>query len=480
MANAPPPILDYASPPPSVEPPGPYTYRRTLLGKIDAAILNRRAAHGILLLLLAAVLLIPAVQFVHRIQQVDTSVYRESGQRQRTALGRWLPTAALLAESEHSKDPYGFGHWFPTPPFVLISLVPLSQMSYAPAGVVWAALKITGFIMVISLLIREIGRGGIGVPVGVLVMTGVFSLRPIVSDLQHGNLNIFMMIWVAAAWLLYLRGRDAWAGVFLALAIVTKITPALLLVYFLYKRAWRVCLGTIVGLALFFVVLPGLYLGFGRNFELLRSWFDMLVAPFALHGYVTREIENQSLYGVLLRLLSNARLLSVEHLPTEQALAAGMEEMIRPLSGLGRLLRPAISLAMVGSLAWLCRARGISRRDPRALLEFGLVLLAMLLMSERTWKHHATTLPLVYLGVWFALTCYPWSDRFRAWFVAGLVAQLLLLLGTSEGLVGDHLGNLLLDGGVFCWGLLLCFIQTAILLSKWPAPLAVDSQAATN
>jgi hypothetical protein len=378
-------------------------------------------------------------------------------------LGRWLPTAEVLSDGS-KEDPYGSGHWFPTPPLVLITLVPLTKIGYPAAGCVWAALKLAGMAGALFLVVRELGRGGLAVPIGVLVMTCVFGIRPIVSDLQHGNLNIFMMVWLALAWAMFMRRRDVWAGVFLSLAIVTKLTPALVLVYFLYKRQWRVVAGTAVGLVMVFVILPGLYLGFGRNFELLHSWFNMLVAPFAVQGYATLEIANQSVYGVVLRLFSNAGAMSIEFMPDAQALEAGMESMARPDSVLGRLVRPLIGVVVVGGLAWLCRTRCASRRDPRLLLEFGAVLLAMLLLSERTWKHHATTLPLVYLGVWYVLTCFAWTDRFRAWFVAGLIAQLLLLLGSSEGVVGDELSELLLDGGVFCWGLVLCLLQVGVLL----------------
>ena len=115
-------------------------------------------------------------------------------------------------------------------------------------------------------------------------------------------------------------------------------------------------------------------------------------------------------------------------------------------------------------MAWLCRCRWPRRSHPGQLLEFGLVLLAMLLLSERTWKHHATALPIVYLGIWYVLTCYPWSDRFRAWFVAGLVVQWMLLVGSGEFLWGDRIADLLLDGGFFCWGLVLCFLQSAVML----------------
>jgi len=442
-------------------------YRHTLLSRIDEGFLGRRAGVVLLLVILAAAMIVPSYQAVRGIRQSERNALRAGGEKRDTALGRWLPSALALADPEQRENPYGPGHWFPTPPFVLMTLVPLAKLGYTGAGVVWAALKAIGFVAAMWLLIRELNRQGFGVPVGVLAMTGLFCWRPIIGDLQHGNLNIFMLVWIALTWVFYLRKSDSLAGLFLALAIVTKVTPGLLLLYFLYKRAWRVCGAAVVGLVLFVLVVPGLYLGFERNLELLRSWFDMLVAPYALHGYVTLEIENQALYGVVLRLLSNAGIIPIEQMSSEQAWQAGMEDMARPLGAFG-LIRPAISIGMLALLAWLCRNRPRPRRDPRLLLELAAVLLAMLLMGERTWKHHATTLPIVFLGVWWALTCVPRSDRFRALFVAGLGLQWVLLIGGTEGLVGDEIADLLLDGGMFCWGLMLCLVQVAVLLRARP------------
>ena len=453
-------------------------YRQTLLGQIDARFLSRKPVAIGLAVVLVAALVVPSVQFIIKIQQKDTSLFRESGERHRTALGRWLPTAALLNDSGNTKNPYGYGHWFPTPPLVLVCLAPLSKLGYVGAAVVWAALKVAGFLLAMMLIVRGLGRESFAVPIGVMVAAAVYSIRPIVSDITHGNLNIFMMVWLAIAWGLYVRRHDLWAGVFLALAVATKLTPALAIVYFAYKREWRVLIGAAVGLVMFFIVLPGMVLGFETNWVYLQSWFEMLVAPFAIHGYAAHEPANQSLFGVVMRLLGNAGVLKLEAMPTDLAFQSGMEDMSRPATTLGRMLKPAVSLPVLAVLAYVCRARGTDRRDPRLLLEFGLVLLAMLLLSERTWKHHATTLPIVFVAVWYALVCRPHTDRFRAWFVAGLSAQLVLLLLLSEGILPDRLSERLLDGGVFCWGLVLCFVQGAILLrAPTAAPLANAASA---
>lgn len=436
-------------------------YQTTLLGRFDERILSRPHVDKIIWAILFAILVTAGVQAAVKIRDVDSSAFRASGERRKTALGRWMPDAQALAAGE---NPYGPGHWFPTPPLVLICLVPFSKMPHALAGGLWAALKIAGVALALVSLHRALAKKGVVVPTGVWLMTAIFGTRAVFSDIQHANVNTFVLIWLALAWTLFLNGKDFWAGILVAAAIVTKITPALLLLYFVYKRAWRVCLGGVVGVGIFFFVLPGVSVGFARNWALLTSWYHMLVEPFAREGYAALEIANQSLYGVLVRLLSNAGLLSIAHMPDQQAWASGMEEMARPVTALGRLLRPAITLTALAALAWLCRAKTAKRHDPRLLLEYGLVLLAMLLLSERTWKHHATTLSLIYLGIWYALTCLPWSEKFRAWLVAGLVVQLVLLVGLSEGLVGDRLADRALDGGLFCWGLVLCFVQSAIMM----------------
>ncbi|MBI5762568.1 MAG: DUF2029 domain-containing protein [Planctomycetes bacterium] len=437
-------------------------YHSTLLGRIDSRCLQNPAAPVISAIILVALLIIPSVQSSVRIRKVDKSAYREGGERHQTALGRWLPTAAVLGDG--STDPYGTGHWFPTPPFVLMCLVPLSKLGYLPAGIIWAVLKSGGFIFAMALLLRTLREQEIRIPLGVLIAAGIFGIRPIISDLQHANLNIFMMIWVALTWTCFLRNKDLLAGAFIALAIVTKVTPALLLVYFLYKRQWKVALGAAIGLALVFLIIPSLYLGFARNIELHRNWYHMLAEPYARHGWATIEIANQSLYGVLLRILSNAGLLSIEHMTVNQAMEIGMEDMARPVTALGNLIRPCITIGVLGSLAWFCRHRVQRRADVRIWLEFALVLVAMLLMGERTWKHHATTLPIVYLAVWYVLTCLPWSPRFRAGCVAALAVQFAFLVAGGEGFLGDRLAERMLDGGIFCWGLLICGLQIAVML----------------
>ena len=448
-------------------------YETTLLSRIDRAWRGPRFANY-LLIALAGILIIPGYQSVRAIQKTEKSAIRSDGIRRATALGRWMADAEALTlvanapsveAAGRGNNPYGTGHWFPTPPFVLMCLVPLWKIGPVAAAVVWAALKIAGVIGVLWLLLRSIGPPRSVVPTGVLAMALAFATRALVSDLQHANVNTFVFIWLGLTWWAWVHRRDRLAGLLLALAIVTKVTPALALVYFAYKRAWRLCTFATIGLVIVVLIAPGLYIGFGKNIDLLGDWFNMLVRPFALEGWAELSLPNQSLWGTVLRQLDHAGWIAVEHMPLTQALQVGQEEMARPATAAGRLLRPALSLLVVAILAWSCRRRLTNRHDVRGALEFALILLGMMLLSERTWKHHATTLPFVYLAVWFALTQLAWGRVLRGVFVALLAAQWFMLVASGEGVFGERLADRMLDDGIFCWGLVLAALQIVAMLA---------------
>ena len=102
------------------------------------------------------------------------------------------------------------------------------------------------------------------------------------GDLTHGNVNLFILFLVALGLYAIRRQRDYLGGATIALAIACKVTPALFIPYFVWKRAWKTLAGIAVGLVLFLVLIPSLLLGFARNWELLHSWTDQMVTPFVV------------------------------------------------------------------------------------------------------------------------------------------------------------------------------------------------------
>ena len=77
--------------------------------------------------------------------------------------------------------------------------------------------------------------------------------------------------------------------------------------------------------------------------------------------------------------------------------------------------------ACSGLLAFLCRTKTTDRRDPRLLGESALVVLTMLFLSERSWKHHYVTLLLPYTLSGLRVLLEPARARAagRSWSVPG-------------------------------------------------------------
>ena len=83
---------------------------------------------------------------------------------------------------------------------------------------------------------------------------------------------------------------------------------------------------------------------------------------------------------------------------------------------------------------WKCRAPISDRNSSRLVAEFGIVILGMLLFSERTWKHHCVTL-LVPFAVLAHYVSTQWSDRPGRWVSLGAMAVATILMTlTSTGL----------------------------------------------
>jgi hypothetical protein len=202
-----------------------------------------------------------------------------------------------------------------------------------------------------------------------------------------------------------------WAGLPLAAAALTKLLPALLLVY-LCVRSWRaglVGLLGVVGLLGLGQVLYGSLMGFGYPLAMLSGGGDT-VSRWSTH------FENNSLRGLIFKLAARFRL---EGNTTVYVLDPALVPVLNFLSYL-------LAALLVGYLlwaAWRGRARdSLARRS----IEFSLAVVTMLLISPHTAQDYLVTgLPV--LAVWLFL----WVKRLpRRWSLGetalGVVAALLI------------------------------------------------------
>jgi hypothetical protein len=290
-------------------------------------------------------------------------------------------------------------------------------------------------------------------------MVILFSFRPILSDLHHGNNNLLILFLIVSTLYAWRKGYDVLAGLVLALAISYKVTPALFVPYFMYKRSWRTVGATCLGLGVFLLLIPSLIIGPTFNGECLAMWWHRMLSPFLHKGFVSPQEINQSMAGVLTRLLTDTKTGDGRYdVHLDLNLVSWSPQVVS-------LLVKGLSLGMVGLLALFCRTRTDRRDDPRLLGEFALVVLTMLFVSERSWKHHYVTLLLPYTYLAYRVGLTRLRPRVRGLLGAAMVVSALLMATTSSelgGLFAKHQGHKLAQGyGMFLWAGVVLYIATA-------------------
>jgi alpha-1,2-mannosyltransferase len=403
----------------------------------------------------------------------------------RSAILRWrVPLQHLADENIYQRYAY------PNPPIMALILQPLVGLPPLAYSMCWFYLKLGMTVLAIYWAFRLVEDPRWPFPAWAKALTILLSLRPILGDLSHGNVNLFILFLVMAGLYAFQRGRDVTAGLALALAIACKLTPALFVPYFLWKRAWKTSLSCLAGLVLFFVIIPGGALGSKHNWELLTSWTQQMITPFLLQNTVTSEHPNQSLPGLLFRLgTHNPSFLDTQGQPLRYDNLASLDPRTA-----GWILKGCMALFAALSV-WVCRmpVRGAADKETRRqrdkekgsaassvslpptlprwrlAAEFSLVLLGMLLFSERTWKHHCVTLLLPFAVLTYYLAvCRP-GPLLRAYLIGSLAAVLLLMTSTStNGIweVIDEAAKRAQVYGAYVWAYLVLVAALVVILRR--------------
>ncbi|MBX3398337.1 MAG: DUF2029 domain-containing protein [Gemmataceae bacterium] len=350
-----------------------------------------------------------------------------TGELTRTAFLRWRPQILALQTPTNIYTAFNY----PNPPIMALVLAPFVALPPLLGAMAWFAAKVAMAVWFLRWAVRALGAKPPGWALGAAVL---FAMHPILGDLSHGNVNLFIAFLVLGALALFTARRDFAAGVVLALAIACKVTPALFLPYFVWKRAWRAVAGTLVGLALWLLIVPGTALGWSRNVELLGSWFDTMVKPFVVEGKVTSEHANQSIPGLTFRLLT-AEPSFLDYDEDDKPVASDYHNVASLAPGQAQLIVKGLmglfAVAIVALCRWPTHRAGVPRAGPLLMAEFALVLLGMLLFSERTWKHHATTLIVPFVVLAWAATAAELPSRTRRCVIGASVVIGLLLVVPS-------------------------------------------------
>jgi alpha-1,2-mannosyltransferase len=403
----------------------------------DAIMLNAKFRLGLdslrprwLIAMLGIFFLAVLVQYTLKIQ------HSEHGTR--SAFLRWKTQLSELDDGVNVWQK----HAYPNPPIMAIFLKPFMQMPPAVGASVWfgcKALLAMAAVLGVLALLDDPQRP---FPLWGKLLTIVMMLRPIEGDLMHGNVNLLILFLIVAALIAFCRRRDGLAGMLL---------------------------GAVGGLIVFVLLIPATVFGWSNNRDYLQSWHNQMVAPFAA-GVVTSEHKNQSLPGLLHRMLSEEA--SFSDYDGDRKVVLETHNLVSwdPRVAQGILLA-CIGIYAALALA-LCRTSIAERPHLPMLAEWSVVILGMLLFCERTWKHHCVTLLLPFGVIAYGISARMLPKPLRWQLGAMLALVALLMLSTSTGIldqnidVQDRLGKIAQVYGAYIWAFLVLLASMYIILWK--------------
>jgi len=394
--------------------------------------------------------------------------------RDQSALLRWRGQLLDLPRGIDIYEPAAYPDIppYPNPPFAGLLLWPFAKLPPLAGAMALYTLKaaLAGLAIAWAIRLAAAGRRwsvDAALPAAAMGLVLLLCARPVLSDLQHGNINIIVLFLVMAGLTLLARGRDFGAGVVIGLAAAVKVTPGLFGLYFLCKRQWRAAAGMFAG-GLIGVAAPMPVLGIVHTIDLHVAWFDQIVRPYAMETDLEYTGHmNQSLPGVFFRLFTDSPGVDRgDELGAESINIASLDPVV------AKGIVAGLIAALLVTLAWLCRLRAFpsTDRDWRLACEWSLALIVMLLISERSWKHHYVimALPFAVMVAHLWLGAPPRWPRRALWGAIGLALVVMLgMSGETIGWVYHGVGHKYVEAmGSYFWMAVTSIVAIAMILRQ--------------
>ena len=363
--------------------------------------------------------------------------------------------AAVKLVFEHGVTPYAHDHWLQAKAIVpdstvysffylpqsLLLLFPIKFLPYQAAKNMMLLINHALVLLILYLLLFKIFRLGFFHPFSVLTALYLFGFNPLHETLSHGQVNLVVLVLICLALIATKQKKHpALAALCLTLAIFLKLYPALLLVYYMIKKDYKVILWAAL-IALVFTaaavaILPG---------DIWADWYNNV---FLLGGYGSdiHEVkagvqENQSLHGFTSRLFLGAE--RVQTLISNPTLAVVVPYL---LSGSILLLSCVI----------LYRNRDCENADE---LGYALLLLVMVLVAPLSWNHHIV---FVLPAILMALKQITSNDNIGIWLFIVILSALGLAFRIRFRIPAFRNGLSTLLISIKVYGLLLLWLYFTV------------------
>jgi len=344
----------------------------------------------------------------------DLQVYLLAGQRLNE--GGLLYDAPLLGDLPFTYPPFAAGvfRW-------------LATLSPDLATIIWQTGNFVALIAVIMLCFQERRR-----PVmffAVLLAVGLFATEPIRGSFFYGQINLMLMLLVAAD---VLPRHHRFAGVGVGIAAGLKLTPAFFVIIFLVQR--RFVAAAVSAATFLATVVAGFFIvpdagAFWRSavFDSGRVGVHENPGAQSIRSLLVRLGADSTLLWLALALVTTA----LTAFAAWFALRRGNRTVAMALTGIGACLVSPFSwfhhwvwivpltVAVIAGVASLIDARGILPAQLGALLTAGLVFIMMLpYVSGVLWP------ALAYPGPWISHPHPVWRLAYTGFGIAFILGYL--------------------------------------------------------
>ena len=259
------------------------------------------------------------------------------------------------------------------------------------------------------------------------VGAGALTLQFILNDLDDGGPHLMLLGILAGGVYAIWIGKERLGAALIGLGIVLKVTPALFVLLFLWKRQWRVASYTVLATVLW-ILLPMLYMGPTSWWNHHQEWTRnavLSVLDRQVEGRQENELQkaNLSLRHTMLRYL-------VTYPPTHRLrqVDPGYEPVLDLPSSVANGIVGVAAISLLGLFAWSSPRTFHQPGDPMWARDCAGTLMLALFLSPITWDQHLVwMIPAAFIVVAAAMRVS--GELSRAGYVAlGVYVVLTMLL----------------------------------------------------
>ncbi len=221
---------------------------------------------------------------------------------QAASQGADLYDTAGLNESAASQGLRAYVFPYVYPPFLAFVLQPLGNLPIDSARLVWIWINLAAIplIVLLAALTARSKAGNAGGDLALLLAAALVFVLPFYDNIDMGQVNLLVLLFLSLSFFLFSRERDWASGAMLGVAVMIKVSPAVLLLYFLVRGRIKVVFGSLASVAT--LAAASLLLGaggaWGRFFASLPEMSHATAKPgmlppgfypnFALAGLMSR------------------------------------------------------------------------------------------------------------------------------------------------------------------------------------------------